>query len=40
MNRFFINQHQPDLADDAYVAPGAMVMGKVRMAEKSSIWFN
>ena len=40
MNQFSINQHQPELADDAYVAPGAMVMGKVRMAEKSSIWFN
>ena len=40
MNQFSINQHQPELADDAYVAPGAMVMGKVRMAEKSSLWFN
>ena len=40
MNQFSINQHQPELANDAYVAPGAMVMGKVRMAEKSSLWFN
>jgi len=40
MNQFSINQYQPELADDAYVAPGAMVMGKVRIAEKSSLWFN
>ena len=40
MNQFSINQHQPELADDVYVAPGAKVMGKVRMAEKSSLWFN
>ena len=34
MYQFTINQHQPELADDVYIAPGAMVMGKVRMAEK------
>ena len=40
MNQFYINQHQPELADDVYIAPGAMVIGNVRMAEKSSLWFN
>jgi len=29
----------PKLADDAYIAPGAQLMGNVEMAAGSSVWF-
>ncbi|MGC5615385.1 gamma carbonic anhydrase family protein [Georgenia sp. Z1491] len=29
----------PQLAEDAFVAPGATVVGRVRAAERSSIWY-
>ncbi|MEM1274611.1 MAG: gamma carbonic anhydrase family protein [Pseudomonadota bacterium] len=30
---------RPDIADDAWVAPDANVIGQVRLAPKSSVWF-
>ncbi|MCA9625443.1 MAG: gamma carbonic anhydrase family protein [Myxococcales bacterium] len=30
---------RPDLAEDVYLAPTATVIGKVRMGERSSVWF-
>ncbi|MDF2366433.1 DapH/DapD/GlmU-related protein [Sneathiella sp.] len=30
----------PEIADDAFIAPSADVIGDVRIGEKSSIWFN
>ncbi|MCO5225746.1 MAG: gamma carbonic anhydrase family protein [Thermomicrobiales bacterium] len=30
----------PEIADDALVAPGAVVIGNVKIGTKSSIWFN
>ncbi|MDM7860890.1 gamma carbonic anhydrase family protein [Alteromonas sp. ASW11-36] len=33
-------QHCPDIANSAYVAPGAHVMGKVVIHENASVWFN
>lgn len=30
----------PQLADDAYVAPGARIIGDVRLGSQASIWFN
>lgn len=30
---------RPELAADAYVAPSAQVMGRVRLAARSSVWF-
>ncbi len=30
---------QPDLADDAWVAPGAVLIGNVVMKPRSSVWF-
>jgi len=32
--------HQPEIAVDAYVAPGACVIGQVQMLAQSSVWFN
>lgn len=29
----------PDIADDAWVAPGAIVIGKVTLKARSSVWF-
>jgi carbonic anhydrase/acetyltransferase-like protein (isoleucine patch superfamily) len=29
----------PEIASDAYVAPGAQVMGRVRLLPRSSVWF-
>ncbi|MDE2175410.1 MAG: gamma carbonic anhydrase family protein [Betaproteobacteria bacterium] len=31
---------RPEIAADAYVAPGAQVMGKVRLLPRSSVWFS
>lgn len=32
--------NDPAMAEDAYVAPGAQIMGRVTLAAGSSIWFN
>ena len=31
---------RPEIAADAYVAPGAHVMGKVRLLSRASVWFS
>jgi carbonic anhydrase/acetyltransferase-like protein (isoleucine patch superfamily) len=36
---FAIEQSVPDISDDAYVAPTATVIGDVRLAPHSSVWF-
>jgi carbonic anhydrase/acetyltransferase-like protein (isoleucine patch superfamily) len=30
---------EPDVADDAFVAPGATVIGRVRVGARSSVWY-
>ncbi len=38
-----LNQHlrqQPQLAEDVYIAKGAVVIGDVTMGQQSSIWYN
>lgn len=30
---------EPDVAGDAFVAPGAMVVGQVRLGSRSSVWY-
>jgi carbonic anhydrase/acetyltransferase-like protein (isoleucine patch superfamily) len=30
---------RPDIADNAYVAPNAQIIGNVKMADHSSVWF-
>lgn len=30
---------RPDIADNAYVAPSAQIIGNVKMADHSSVWF-
>ena len=30
----------PELAQDAFIAPGAQVLGRVRLARGSSVWYN
>ena len=37
--KFAIDRHVPDIAEDAYVAPNATVIGDVRLAGKASVWF-
>lgn len=32
--------HWPEIADDAFIAPGAVVIGRVSVGSQSSIWFN
>lgn len=32
--------HEPQLAPDAFVAPGAFVMGQVTLGAQSNIWYN
>lgn len=31
---------EPKVADDAYIAPGAMLIGPVSVGKRSTIWFN
>lgn len=31
--------HRPQIAEDAWVAPGAHLIGKVTLASKASVWF-
>jgi gamma-carbonic anhydrase len=31
--------HVPEIADDCFVAPGAALVGDVRLAEQASVWF-
>lgn len=31
--------HRPEIAEDAWVAPGAHLIGKVTLASKASVWF-
>lgn len=32
--------HTPQLADNSFIAGGAQVIGKIRMHENSSVWYN
>jgi carbonic anhydrase/acetyltransferase-like protein (isoleucine patch superfamily) len=35
------NQHHPELIDDSvFIAPGAVVLGDVRIGAQSSVWYN
>ena len=35
-----IGDQQPQIADDVFIAPGAVVVGDVEIGEGSSVWFN
>jgi len=39
-NIYSYQGHTPHIADDAWVAPGAMVIGRVFLGPRVSIWFN
>jgi carbonic anhydrase/acetyltransferase-like protein (isoleucine patch superfamily) len=39
MTTYSIEGQVPDIADDAWIAPGAHVMGRVRMGAGASVWF-
>ena len=39
MALYQLDQHSPDLADSAWVADSAQVMGKVVLEEDASVWF-
>ena len=39
-NIFRYRGHSPDIHPEAYVAPGAVVIGQVRLGRMSSVWFN
>ncbi|MBC8000160.1 MAG: gamma carbonic anhydrase family protein [Leptolyngbya sp.] len=32
--------HEPQVADDAYIAPTVVLIGRVRIASGASVWFN
>ena len=36
---YVLPDHQPQIADDAWIAPGAVVIGKVILQPRSSVWF-
>lgn len=40
MSVYALDGVKPEFATGVYVAPGAQVMGKVRIAEHASVWFN
>jgi carbonic anhydrase/acetyltransferase-like protein (isoleucine patch superfamily) len=33
------DETEPDIADDAFVAPGATIVGRVRVGARSSVWY-
>jgi len=39
MSVYSLDGITPDLADDVWIAPNAQVLGRVEMAEGSSVWF-
>ncbi|ETW14364.1 transferase hexapeptide repeat family protein [Roseivivax marinus] len=39
MTLYALEGHAPEIAEDAWVAPDANVIGKIVMAGKSSVWF-
>lgn len=39
MSLYALDDLTPDIADDAWVAPGAYVIGKIRLEMASSVWF-
>jgi carbonic anhydrase/acetyltransferase-like protein (isoleucine patch superfamily) len=39
MSLYALGKTQPDVADDAWVAPGCYIIGQVSLAAKVSIWF-
>ncbi|UCH17267.1 MAG: gamma carbonic anhydrase family protein [Burkholderiales bacterium] len=39
MPTYRLGEDAPDLAPDAWVAPGAHVIGRVRLAAQASVWF-
>lgn len=36
---YSLDSVRPDIADNAYVAPSAQIIGNVKMADHSSVWF-
>ncbi len=40
MALYQLDEHSPQLAEGAWVADSAEVMGQVRMGERASVWFN
>ena len=36
---YSIDGKTPDIASDAWVAPGATIIGDVQLQSKSSVWF-
>lgn len=37
---YLLDQQQPQLADDVWIAPNATVIGDIRIAARASIWWN
>ena len=37
---FSLGEHQPQLAQEHFIAPGAMIIGNVHLKPASSVWFN
>jgi carbonic anhydrase/acetyltransferase-like protein (isoleucine patch superfamily) len=37
---YHLNDHRPSLDPTSYVAPGAQVIGAVRLGPETSVWFN
>lgn len=40
MTCYALDDARPDLAADAYVAPGAQLIGRVTLGARASVWFN
>jgi len=38
--KYAYHEHQPQVAESSYIAPGAAVIGRVHLAEAVSVWFN
>jgi len=39
LKKFLLPDSRPSVADDVFIAPGAIVLGAVEMREQSSVWY-
>ena len=38
--KYAYQEHSPTVSESSYIAPGAVVIGRVKLAERVSVWFN
>ncbi len=39
LNKFLLPDHQPEIHASAFIAPGAVVLGAVKVGDRASVWY-